>query len=463
MMHLTQSLLEGLAAVDLLENPFARAVILGALIVLGIMGFLTFVKRFLYICPPNMVLIFSGGSYQLEDGSTRGFRVTFGGRAWRTPIIEKADYMNLNTIEVAISVRNAYSKGGIPLNVDAVANVKISNDQRIVQNAIERFLGRDPGEIRRVAKETLEGHLRGVLATLTPEEVNEDRLKFAQQLLSESADDLQKLGIHLDNLKIQHVTDEVKYLDSIGREAIANVIRDAEIAESDAKRDAEQSESQNIGKAKVATANVDAKIHQMTNALRKITADLEAQVRSEEEKTTAAARHARALAEQELQGIRGQVEQIRLQADQVLPAEANEKAREFISRGEAAKHREQGRAQGEVLEAWHQAWVEAGSDALSIHLIQELETILTVISDGVQKVKVEKLNIIDGGDGQTLSNYVAAYPAMVKAVLDAVADTTGIDISEIISGRSANGNGSGHRRSLVSRPPAGLPKAGGAS
>ena len=133
----------------------------------------------LYICPPNEVLIFSGRRHRLADGASRGFRLIFGGRAWRVPLVESVDRMRLNVMEIPIAIRNAYSKGGVPMNVDAIANVKISSEPARVGNAIERFLGRGNDEIGRVARETLEGHLRGVLATLTPEEVNEDRLKFA--------------------------------------------------------------------------------------------------------------------------------------------------------------------------------------------------------------------------------------------------------------------------------------------
>src|SRR4030095_14540550 len=105
---------------------------------------------------------------------------------------------------------------------------------QVVMNAVERFLGRGQADIQQVAKETLEGNLRGVLATLTPEEVNTARLKFAESLSQEVEQDLAKLGLHLDVLKIQHVTDDANYLDSIGRTRIAQVVRDAEIAASNA-------------------------------------------------------------------------------------------------------------------------------------------------------------------------------------------------------------------------------------
>lgn len=394
---------------------------------------LAIVRRFLFICPPNEVLIFSGRNYRMPDGTKRGFNVVFGGTGWRTPFVGKVDRMSLNTMEVPISVRNVYSKGGIPLNVDAIANIKISSDHRLVGNAIERFLGRDPNEIRRVAKETLEGHLRGTIATLTPEEVNEDRLMFAEALSRESEEDLSKLGLHVDTLKIQHVADDLGYLDSTGRRAIANVIREAEIAESDAKRAAEQAEAENQGRANVIQANVEANIAKLRNELRRIQADLEAEVRSEEERTAAAAREARAKAEQELQRVRAELATIQLQVDTVLPAEAERQAREFRARGEAAIIRERGRAVAEALEVLHAAWNEAGPTALQIALIEDIEKILATASQGVTKVKIEGLQMIDSGDGKLLSNYVANYPAMLGSVFKAIEQTTGIDIPGTIS------------------------------
>jgi len=404
------------------------------IITVGLLIVLAAIKNLLYICTPNRVLIFSGKKHRLVDGTYRGFRVVFGGRGMRWPFLESVSSMSLNIIEVPIHIRGAYSKGGIPLSVEAIANIKISSDPVLIGNAIERFLGRDPEEIRRVAKETLEGHLRGVLAKLTPEEVNEDRLKFAAELGQESEEDLSKLGIQVDTLKIQHVADDVAYLDSIGRQSIAVVLRDAEMAESDAKRDAEQSVAENAGRARVTEANVDAVVARLTNELRKIQADLESQVKSEEERTTAAAREARAVAEQELQRVRAELEGIRLEADKVLPAEAAKTAREFRAKGDAAGIREKGIALGQALDSLNQAWVGAGENALSIYLIEDIENILTAAAAGVNKVKIQNLNIIDNGSGETLSSYVAAYPAMLASIFDAVAKTTGIDIPKAISG-----------------------------
>ncbi|MFN3728459.1 MAG: flotillin family protein [Fimbriimonadaceae bacterium] len=412
-----------LQAIQGISPQMVIGVAAGALVAIFLV--VAFIKSFLYLCPPNFVLIFYGRG--------REPRKLFGGRGIKVPIFEQVAWMSLSTLEVPISVRNAYSQGGVALNVDAIANVKISSDPKIINNAIERFLGRDPNEIRRVAKETLEGHLRGVLARLTPEEVNEDRLKFADELSRESELDLNKLGIHLDTLKIQHVSDETHYLDSIGREAIANVIKDAEMSESDARREAELAEAGNQGRANVARANAEAAIAKMKNELRREQADLDSQVKSEEERTLAAAREARAKAEQELQRARAELETLRLQVDTVLPAEAHRVAEQNRARGAAAIVRERGVAISQAVEEMNAAWRAAGDNALSITLIEDIEKIIARAAEGVSKVQIQSLNMIDGGDGKVLSNYISAYPAMLKSIFEAVNETTGIDIPKAIS------------------------------
>ena len=423
---------------ELLQSfgPIGMAV-LGGLTVLGaLLLFVVAAKFFLRICGPNEALIISGFLSGSEvDGRKRGFKPVIGGRCLSIPGLTEVDRMSLALMEVPIAVRNAYSSGGIAMNVEAIANVKISSDERVISNAIERFLDTSQEEVRRVAKETLEGHLRGVVATLTPEQVNEDRLVFAEAMTKETEEDLKKLGLHLDTLKILHVSDEIGYLDATSRKAIANVVRSAEIAESDARRLAEQAEAQNNGRANVTRAETDSAIAKLTNELRTVKADLLAQINSEEERTTAAAREARAIAEQQLQKVRAELEAIRLQADTVLPAEALRVAQEYEARGQAAIIRERGRAVSESLTLLYQAWQQAGPSAKQITLIEDLENLLSAATEGVKKVHVADLQVIDGGDGQTLPNYLAGFPQMLGSVFDAVERTTGIDIPATISGR----------------------------
>lgn len=135
----------------------------------------------------------------------RGYRVVRAGRVFRVPLIERSDAMDLTPIEVDSWIRGAYTKGGVPVDVRFRARVEIARDEHLVGNAVERFLGRDHEEIGRVARETLEGALRGIAAQLTVDELREDSQKVAAYLGAEAEDDLAKLGLAMQTLHLLDV------------------------------------------------------------------------------------------------------------------------------------------------------------------------------------------------------------------------------------------------------------------
>jgi flotillin len=400
---------------------------------LALVVMIAFVSRFLFVCRPSEILIFAGRKHRLPDGSEAGFRVVFGGRAWRVPLIESVQRMQMLSIPIDVQVHGAYTKVGIPLKVRAIAVVKLSSDATVVMNAVERFLGRGLGDIQQVAKETLEGNLRGVLATLTPEEVNEDRLKFADSLAAEVEQDLSKLGLHLDVLKIQHVTDDANYLASIGRERIAQVIRDAEIAESNARNEAALETAAAGMRAKVAEADAEKAIVQKRNEQRRIAAELEAAAHSIEGRAEAGAEAAQATAEQALQSVRRELEALRLEADVVVPAEVQREAAAMAAAGGAAPIAENGRATAESLRLVAEAWKAAGPSAPDMFLINKIEEITWIVVDAVRKIQLGPVQLIDNGDGQALPRFAAAYPTAVATVLRSLADTTGVDITALLA------------------------------
>ncbi len=387
-----------------------------------------FLNSCLCICKPNEVVVLSGRKRRNKHGQEIGYRVITGGRSLRIPILETIKRIDVTTMPVPVKVTNAYSKGGTPLDIQAIANVKISSDPDIVGNAIERFLDQNRSEIVRVARETLEGNLRGVVATLTPEELNENRLEFSQRIASDVSRDLFKLGLQLDILKIQNISDNVDYLDSLGRRQIALVIKDAEIAESNALSEAEQIEAQCEEEAEVAKTQDSIIIQDKQNELRKITATLEQQARSEEERTIAAAQEARAKAEQKLQTVRAQLERLRLQAEKVLPAEAEKSAQQLRAKGEAAVLQENAEAYAVVNEMLGKVWEETGKDAKELFLIQQLETVLEEAVTIPGRVKLDKVNVIDNGDGKAVASLVNVYPRIVARFLNSVNETLGIDV-----------------------------------
>ncbi|WRH65513.1 MAG: SPFH domain-containing protein [Planktothrix sp. GU0601_MAG3] len=400
-----------------------------ALSIFGVIVFLWFLNTFLQICKPNEILILSGRKRRNKEGQELGYRVIFGGRTMCIPILETVKTMDLRTMPVRVEIKNAYSKGGTPLNIQAIANVKISNDRQIVGNAIERFLERDRSEISRVAKETLEGNLRGVVGTLTPEQLNEDRLQFAESIAEDVSRDLSKLGLQLDTLKIQSVSDDVDYLNSIGRRQIALIIRDAEIAESNAMAEAEQTEADCRRQAEVAKTQAQTIVLQKGNELRKIKAELEQQARSEEERTTAAGEEARAKAEQLLQTVRAELERLRLESDEVLPADAQRQAQELRARGEAASLTENALAAATVTDLLNQVWQETGSDASELFNLQQIEMILREAAKVPNRVKLQNINVIDSGDGKSVAGVVNIYPEIFRQFLETVEHILGVKLS----------------------------------
>ncbi|MEL6940819.1 MAG: SPFH domain-containing protein, partial [Cyanobacteria bacterium J06598_1] len=349
-----------------IETTNASGILAGGAITITLVSAvaaIALIKTCLRICKPNEILIVSGRKYKQANGKEVGYRVIFGGRAFVIPIIERVEKMDMTTMPIPVEVSNSYAKGGTPLNIQAIATVKISSKRSIVGNAIERFLGRNRSEIRRVVRETLEGNLRGVVANLTPEQVNEDRLHFAERIAEDVARDLNKLGLHLDTLKVQSVTDDVDYLSSIGRRQIAKIIRDAEIAEAEALGEAERIEADCEKRAAMYKSQSLTITQEKQNQLRKIKAELDQRSKSEEERTTAAAREARARAEQQLQSVRAKLERLRLQAEQVLPAEARREAQALRAKGDAAELVENAKAAAEVNEMLAKVWENTGTDA----------------------------------------------------------------------------------------------------
>jgi len=403
--------------------------VLGAIIAFAILIVLGTVRSLIIICPPNRVAVISGRSRSLADGRTVGYRSIRGGRTLRVPLLERVAWMELNTIPIEVAVRNAYSKGSIPLNVQGIANVKVSSIEGLLQNSVERFLDVPQTEIAAIAKETLEANLRGVLATLTPEEVNEDRLKFAQTLIDEADDDMKTLGLELDVLKIQNVTDEVGYLDSVGRRQTAEVLKDARVAEAQRKAEAEESEATSRQRAEIATAQADLLIVEEQNALRVRQAELEALAGAAEAEAKVAGEKARVVAQQELERERVDLETRRLEADVVAPARADLEAKELAAKADAAKIIEEGNAQVEVFHRLVEQYQEAGDDAQRIFVLRMLPDLVDSIVSTVSSVDIEKVSIIDsGGQGTGVPGFMSQLPASVIGLAEQIENATGVDL-----------------------------------
>lgn len=411
---------------------------LGAVLaVVGIWLLLFIFNQLLCICGPNEILVISGRRHVLGDGSSVGYKVLHGGRGIRIPILEEINRMDTRIIPVMVEVRNAYSKGGIPLVVHAIANVKIATDPELVRNAIERLLNVPSSGIAMVARQTLEGVLREVVAELTPEEVNEDRLKFAGTLMRNAKDDFDKLGLELDVLKVQSVSDEQGYLKSLGRALIANMIRDAENAENRANQVIAEAEAEARQRADTAMKQAETTVLMQKNQLRTVLAQLEAEAKAIENEAAIAEQTARAEAEQELQLLRSELERRRLEVEVTIPAEAQRRAAEARARAEAAPALEAGKATAQALRLLAAQWGQAGALGRELYVLQHLDELVAHAAERVAKSHVGELSVVDGGDGQSYTQAVAMYPAAVARVMEAVGQVLGADMKKMLGGEPA--------------------------
>src|SRR5262245_25093939 len=355
---------------DTLDTPLLIPVVIvvllvGLLIAMSLLG-----KNYIKVSP-NQAAVISGRRRKLLDGATVGYRLVRGGATLVIPFLEKVEYLNLNVLTVPLTTSRAYTGKGVPVSVKAVANVKIKGDDESLRAAAERFLSMPHDQFQRLVFQTLEGHLRAILGTLTVEEINNDRQSFAQKLTSEAAIDLEKMGIGLDALTIQEISDEEGYLDALGKRRTAEVKRDAEIGEAEAKRDSKIKASLALQEGEKVRLSTEAEIALSTREAEVRRAQYEAEIEKERATAKQAGPLAEAKARQEVVAQEVRVEKIRtqeeiavqeqevlrkekeLEATVVKKAEAERKAKVLLAQGqqEAAILEAEGHKQALIAKA----------------------------------------------------------------------------------------------------------------
>src|SRR5450432_2469641 len=190
---------------------------------------------------PNQVLVISGIKRKMieADGSVRevGFRIVKGGGRFVWPIFEKVDILSLELLTIDVQTPEVYTSKGVPVKVDGVAQIKVKGDDISIATAAEQFLSKGVDDIKNIAMQTLEGHLRAILGTMTVEEIYQNRDAFASKVQEVAAGDMANMGLTIVSFTIRDIRDTQGYLDALGKPRIAQVKRDAQIAQAEADRD----------------------------------------------------------------------------------------------------------------------------------------------------------------------------------------------------------------------------------
>ena len=422
-------------------------ILVGAVVLFVVIGMVVYtLKNLLFVATPNQVLVLAGGTHKVGPKRV-GYRAIRGGRAVRIPLVETVHWMDLSNIPVEIVVRHAFSKGGIPLNVEGIAHVKLPGSEPRLSNAIERFLDRSREEISQIARETLEGNVRGVLAQLTPEQVNEDKMAFANQLLDEAEHDFMRMGLVLDTLKIQNVTDDSNYLNSIGRIRGASIRRDASVAEAKAKAEAAIQKATNWQASELAKIKANLAIAK-TDTQRRIKAAITGrETKIKEAEGEVRAEIAKIEEDMNRQTERAPQVERQLQADVVEPWTAECKKMEEEARAKAATIVERGRAEAIALKRLVEEYTAAGDAAREVLVLQQLMPMLDAISGAKRKTRINEWTVLGDEPGDDMAHKAIRFSEQLKAA-------TGVDLAKVAGQLGTGGGG----QTASKRKP--LPKKG---
>src|SRR3989449_5996740 len=229
--------------------------ILVALAVLGIIG--AYAARYKKV-PPDAAMVVYGRKY-----GGKGYDVLRGGGKFIVPIVESYRFLPLGirTLDVVVNeIVTDVTRSGARVNIKAVAQVRISDDPDVLRTAAGQLLHKSDVEINEIALKTLEGHVRGVCATLTIEQVNSDRDAIASKILTMAGEDLKNLGIEIRSFVIKEIEDEHGYLDALGVKRTEEVKRDARIGKANANREATIAEALAAQLGEKANADAEANV-----------------------------------------------------------------------------------------------------------------------------------------------------------------------------------------------------------
>ncbi len=400
---------------------------------------------------PNEVLVISGRRRRSPTtGEVEPYRIVKGGRAFIWPILERVDVLSLEIMTIEVITDDVYTKQGVPVTLEGVAQIKVASDDVSIRTAAERFLSKSTAEIRNVAHETLAGHLRAIIGTLTVEEIYRERDKFAQSVQDVSASDLANMGLGIDSFVIKDVRDKEGYLEALGRPRIAEVKRDAAIAENlahtreaEAKRDYELQQAAYDAEVNRQRAEADLAGILQSNITNQSVRAEEIQIEVIERQKQIQVQEQEALRrERELEAtIRkpAEAEQYRIRTI----AEAERFSIEAHAAGEAEAIRIRGEAEASAIQAKGLAEAEAMKQKAAAWqnynqaaLIQQLIDVLPSVAEAVASplAQTDRIVVISNGDGagagaSKISGDIASIIAQVPATVEAL---TGMNLTEAI-------------------------------
>ncbi len=391
---------------------------------------------------PNHALIVSGGSVQPK--------LKVGGRMFVLPILQKAQIISLEVMTLQVNTARVYTKEGVSVSVDGVAQVKVGRSEEAIRTAAEQFLGKTATQIAEVALQTLEGQQRAILGTMTVEDIYRDRVAFAEQVRDVAATDMTNMGLEIVSFSIRDIQDEQGYLEALGVRRTAEVKRDAAIGEAQAERDAGIKEASADQQRQAARFEADTAIAESERDFQTQKAAYDQQVNAR----TAEAELAYALQEaktrQQIRGEELQIEvverqkQIEVQQQEIIrrereldatirrPAEAERDQLELIAEGNRRRIRVESEAERYKLETVAEgersriiAEAQAGAESIRLRGQADADAIRARGEAEADAIRAQGL-----AEAQAMNKKADAWKeygqaAMIQQLFDSLPDVAG--------------------------------------
>ncbi|OUV39160.1 MAG: flotillin family protein [Methanobacteriota archaeon] len=424
-------------------------------------------------CASDEILVVYG---RIRGG--KASRCIHGGAVMVWPLIQEYKKISLIPMTISIPLDGALSLQNIRINVPSTFTVGVSTNPLIMNNAAERLLHLSKDDIEAMAQEIILGQLRLTVASLTIEQINQDRDAFLELIRDNVGAELHKLGLYLINVNIIDITDESNYINSIGKKAaagavnkalvdVANAERDGAIGKANADRDREVQVAQNVAESQKGqkSAEVDRRVFiqqqeatgvQGENLSRAEIASYQADLEEKEAAAMQRAEVARRTAEMEVQKAQYSLEQERLRAEEIvreeisktqieIAAEAEAERQRRIAQGEAdavlARYNAEAEGTKAVLEAkangYKQLVASAGGDvkaAATLLMVEKIEEIVARQTEAIANLQIDKITVWDsgsGGEGGSTANFVSSLIRSLPPVHD-VAKMAGVDLPDYL-------------------------------
>ncbi|HBE7952423.1 TPA: flotillin family protein [Enterococcus faecium] len=438
------------------------AIAIAALILLMLL--IVFVAKY-QTAKPDEALIISGsylGSKNVHiDESNNKIKIVRGGGAFVLPVFQRSNRISLLSSKLDVSTPEVYTEQGVPVMCDGTSIIKIGSSVEEIATAAEQFLGKTREELENEAREVLEGHLRSILGSMTVEEIYQNRDKFSQSVQEVASVDLAKMGLIIVSFTIKEVRDKNGYLDSLGKPRIAQVKRDADIAEAEALKETRIKKAQAEKESQAAELQRQTEIaeslkeKELKLATYKQEQDV-AKAKADQAYNLESARAQQQVIEQEMQiKIVERQKQIELEEKEITRREKQYDS-EVKKKADADRYAKEQEAQAQKVKEVTEAEAErfrvealAEAEANKTRLAGQAEAEAALAkgkaeAEAAQPLgNIEKISVVDTGSssGETSgANRVTNYATnLLSSTQETLKATTGLDLKEIVENLSTRG------------------------